>query len=301
MLLLFTAGLTRLFAGNLNLPNQQDTIPVKDSTVVPEVKAEEFIIPAGLTSKTFDFQINSAISYLSFSHFSSNESKKRFFQAWLKEKELSRLTAQTDSLRKVYSYASGRERDELARLILNNENQLMALNQEIPALYLDVRDREVRYWQSVPEEEIERFQKKISLFKDSLDLTNKKRSEPVKNPETAGRDTVTRYVTLPKAPEVKNVPDSGIIYKIQIGAYKGKLPEPANKLIKKLSVIRKIENYVDGKGVRIYTTGNLKSWSEAITMQNQVKQEGVKNALVTAYRNGKRITVNEARKINGEL
>lgn len=298
---MFTAGLTRLSAVNLNLPNRQDTIPVKDSTAVPEVKAEEFSIPAGLAAKTFDFQVNSAISYLSFSHFSSNESKKRFFQAWLKEKELSRLTAQTDSLRNVYSDASGRERDELAREILKNENQVIALNQEIPELYLDVRDREIRYWKSVPEEEIERFQKKISLFKDSLERTNKKRSETAQNQETAGRDTITRYVTIPKAPEVKDVPDSGIIYKIQIGAYKGKIPEPANKLIKKLSVIRKIENYVDGKGVRIYTTGNLKLWSEAIIMQNQVRQEGVKNALVTAYQNGKRITVNEARKINGEL
>jgi len=79
-----------------------------------------------------------------------------------------------------------------------------------------------------------------------------------------------------------------------------KYTDSAAKLIKKLSILRKIENYKDEKGFTIYTTGSLNKYAEAVTLQNQVKQEGVKNAIVEAYRNGKKITVADARKLNNE-
>lgn len=66
-------------------------------------------------------------------------------------------------------------------------------------------------------------------------------------------------------------------------------------------MLRKVENYIDEKGYSIYTTGNLKTYQEAVTLQNQVKQEGVKNPTVTAYFQGKKIPVEEAKKINKEL
>ena len=65
----------------------------------------------------------------------------------------------------------------------------------------------------------------------------------------------------------------------------------------KLSYIRKIENYTDEKGVVVYTTGNLLNYDDALKMQNQVRQEGVKDAFVVPYYNGKRITLSEAKEI----
>ena len=67
-------------------------------------------------------------------------------------------------------------------------------------------------------------------------------------------------------------------------------------MIKKLSVIRKVENYTDEKGVKIFTTGNLKVYQEAVTLQNQVKQEGVKNPVIIAFEKGKKIELNTAKK-----
>ncbi len=253
------------------------------------------LVPPRLLRETIEFQVNSEIVYLKINHFVKSEAKKMFVKAWLGEQELKHLAMQTDSLRKLYSNLPEEKKTEISDLILKNEDRSNLLNQEIQALYQNARNEEDRYWQSASKDEIASFQQKINLLKDSiLNAGNVAHVVP---------DTIILYkhTKAAKPQEVKVEPVSGVIYKIQIGAYKGKVPESANKLMKKLSVIRKIENHIDEKGVTVYTTGNLKTWQEAVTMQNQVKQEGVKNATVVAYQNAKKITVNEARKINNEL
>ncbi|HEY3370277.1 MAG TPA: hypothetical protein VGK10_05475 [Prolixibacteraceae bacterium] len=260
---------------------------------------EQFLIPPSLVNIPIDFRINSTIVYFNFNHFVRNESKKMFFQAWLKEKELQKISVQTDSLRKAYSIASIQQKDSIASMIIKSEKETIALNEQIPEIYQKAREEENQYWQSASLDEVAQFQKKIELYKDSMS----QRAEQHVKKETSHpgiSDTITLYKPAPKAAEKKTVVTGGIIYKIQIGAYKGKIPDSASKLIKKISAIRKVENYVDDKGVTIYTTGNMRLYNEAETMLAQVKQEGIKNAQITAYQNGKKTTVVEARKLNNE-
>ena len=66
----------------------------------------------------------------------------------------------------------------------------------------------------------------------------------------------------------------------------------------KLAVIRKIDKYTDDRGVVVYTTGNLGKLEDAVKMQKQVRQEGIEDAFVVPYFNGKRITLEEAKKLN---
>lgn len=270
---------------------------VEKKQVTQEVK---FSIPDQLAKTPINFRINSYINYLNFNDFVMNESKQLFLQAWLKEIELKRLSNQTDSLRSVYANASSWQKEEISLLILEAEKRSIALNEEIPAMYQKAREEEDQYWQSASLTEMTKFQEKMNTYKDSIRQLNGTQSEPTVAIQPAISDTLILYKTAPKADEKKAAAE-GIIYKIQIGAYKGKIPDSKNKLIKKLSVIRKVENYVDDKGVNIYTTGKLRLYQEAITMQEQIKQEGIKDAVITAYQNGKRITVDEARKLNNEL
>lgn len=326
ILLLFITGGTYLQANNLplvsieskslfsselndcNLPEAEyyfstDTVSTsKNGTEMKEViQDSKFTVPDQMAKMPINFRINSAITYLSFEHFVRNESKKLFFQALLKETELQRLSFQADSLRKVYANASSEQKEMISQQILQSEKTSISLNEEIPAMFQKVREEEDQYWQSVSPDEIVKFQEKIRIYKDSISqVTEKQNRQSVTNhPEIS--DTITFYSnSTPKVVEKKAAEPSGIIYRIQIGAYKGKMPESANKLIKKLSLIRKVDNYIDDKGVKIYTTGNLRLYNEAVTMQNQVKQEGVKTAVITAYQNGKKTTIEEAKKINNE-
>lgn len=258
---------------------------------------DSITVPAALVKTPINFQVNSYIYYLNISNFIKEEAKRSFIQGWLKEKELNKLSFYTDSLRKAYSVASDAEREKISQQILQAEQVSVVLNEQIPAAFEKARTEENLYWQAASMEEINKFQQKIKRYEDSI---AQKKQQAL---HTEVLDTITVYLPTKnyKEPEQQAVVPTGIIYKIQIGAFKGKIPETANKQIKKISIIRKVENYVDDKGVKVYTTGNLKSFAEAGTMLNQVKQEGVKNAVITAYQNGKKITVAEARKLNKEL
>lgn len=222
-----------------------------------------------------------------------------FSQALVKENELNRLSLKTDSLRKLYANSSSIKREELADYILKNEERSIELNSEIPILYRSVRENELQYWQSATENQKFNFHEIIKVYLDSI--ADSKITE-TKEKETQKIDNESQAITLPVTELVKEnkISTETITYKIQIGAFKNKIPESAKKTIDKLSIIRKVENYTDGSGINIFTAGNLKSYEQAVLLQSQIKQEGAKNPIIIAFENDKKISVAEARKITNE-
>lgn len=96
----------------------------------------------------------------------------------------------------------------------------------------------------------------------------------------------------PSSTEANN---SGIIYKIQIGAFNDEVPlEIANKFIKIAS--KGIKTYKDNNGLTVYTVGNLKTYDEANLLKSEVVAESLTDAFIIAFRNGEKIPVEEARK-----
>jgi hypothetical protein len=315
LLLLFTGGINYLTAAGLPMINpvqhqfhtsgitqhtfSEDTVQTEISRKDTLVK-ETSVIPDNLADTPIDFRVNSDIQYLNFKHFVNNESERMFYQAWLKEAELKKISLQTDSLRKLYAGSVNEEKDKIAIHILKNEEHATTLNQEIVALSQSVREQEDQYWKKKSSTEKIKFQEKVKAYSDSL-IQSKQKLE-IENTSKTISDTLIIFQESSLKKEVKpETAATDIVYKIQIVAYKVKLPESANTMIKKLSALRKVENYTDEKGVKIYTTGNLKTYQEAFTMQAQVKQEGVKNPIIIAFQKGKKITVDEAKKLNNEL
>ena len=304
---MFTIGVSCLFYSSQVLAittlidfNNQETIISGDTVITPNSSVNtDIVIPKDLADKTIDFQVNSTIVYLNIRHFMKADSKKMFIQAWTKEKELDQLKLKTDSLRKVYSNASDDQKEGLAVKILQDEQHAIELNEEIPALYEKINKLENDYWQSASPDERSKFQETIDIYKDSIQQATAALNKQSADEDKKASDTISIFQPNEKI-DLKTENSLSISYKIQIGAYKGKVPDSSAKLIKKLSLIRKIEKNKDEKGVTVYTTGNLKAYQEAVTMQNQVKQEGVKNATIIAFQNGKKISIDEARKINKE-
>lgn len=101
----------------------------------------------------------------------------------------------------------------------------------------------------------------------------------------------TSEVILLEAPiEKEKEITSGVIYRVQVLAKRNKLPS-FNYLRNRFNIIGDIyENYQDG--VYRYSTGSFNSYKDALRHSFLMKDKGITEAFVVAYKNNKRIIIN---------
>ncbi|MGQ8338572.1 SPOR domain-containing protein [Sunxiuqinia sp. A32] len=261
----------------------------------PEPEPEPLTIPVELKNNLINFQVTPSIKYLNINQFKESSSIQSFIEGWKLEQKIEEQLAKMSSLRASYDDATGSKKEELASKIIQLEKDSYELNKELNAHFAKAREKEIAYWDNAQPREIQNFATRIHFMEDSIAKANQ--------PKTAEESAKESILRLPKEvvedilPEETQPASNQVVYKIQIGAYSNTPPEWVQKLYKKLSVIRKIDQYTDDKGVTVYTVGELTSFQDALQMQSQVRVEGVKDAFVAAYKNGERIPVKEARKL----
>lgn len=261
---------------------------------VEEIK-KAFEIPSNLKDSIIHFQLTPTIRYLKIDQFKNEASAHAFVKGWLIEQNRTKALQKTNLLREEYSKATEDEKLELVDQILQLEKETYTLNIYVEQFYQEARQKEISFWDNANPEEISEFQRKISILEDSIASATEER--------IANETNVVVPIELPEENVNVEVQETAqqnlhkVVYKIQIGAYRKSPPQWVQSLYKKLSVIRRIDNYKDEKGVTVYTVGELSSYNDALQMQAQVRQEGVKDAFVAAYKNGERIPVKEARKL----
>jgi hypothetical protein len=89
-----------------------------------------------------------------------------------------------------------------------------------------------------------------------------------------------------------------VIYKVQLGAFRNNIP--INIVNSMLQIALPIDKTLRNDGLTIYTTGSYSSYQEALTIRNQVVQNGIPDAFVVAYINGEQGDLNRARELTGE-
>lgn len=92
-------------------------------------------------------------------------------------------------------------------------------------------------------------------------------------------------------------PQSNVNYKVQIAALQNAVS--TDKLAMRLNINQKISTEM-ADGYTKYTVGSHNEYKKARDAREQVKAQGVKDAFVTAYNSGKRITVQEALMITSQ-
>ncbi|MFW6309652.1 MAG: hypothetical protein ACOC1D_01005 [Prolixibacteraceae bacterium] len=248
-----------------------------------------------------EFPVNSRITYYQTSHFKNEEARKLFDEAENLKNALNFSLNQMEELRKEYrSTSNPAERDSIGNKIISFENDSYGLKEEINQLLSRARNLENQYWQNASGDEVDEFIARA----EKLAAKRKEKTEAPKviteghadteimiDPELLLDDSETenRFEEPEKEDE--------LIYKIQLGAYSRQLPTYVKRTYDRLSLIRKIDKYTDEEGVVVYTTGNLQKLEDALKMRNQVRQEGVEDAFVVPYFKGKRITLEEAKKL----
>ena len=93
--------------------------------------------------------------------------------------------------------------------------------------------------------------------------------------------------------EVENNQE-GLIYKIQIGAYKNDVPY--NMIESYLNIIENGISVKEDRGLHIFYVGNCKAFSDALALKAEIVSKGVKDAFIVALRDGKRIPISDEMK-----
>jgi hypothetical protein len=122
-----------------------------------------------------------------------------------------------------------------------------------------------------------------------------KTEQPVTTTEKPTTPDVTP--TKPVVTQAQEM-EPGIVFKVQIGAFNQEVPlDIANKFLK---IAKKgIKNYKDESGLTIYTVGKYKTYEEADKSRQEVAAEGLPDAFIVAYSDGKKIPVDAAQKLSG--
>ena len=265
---------------------------------VNNMEMPEITVPKSLP-KLIDFKVNGEMTYLNTTNFQTKEGLNNFLFWEKSAKKLDLLKTQTDGWRTTYANATtSSERNELGNKIIAAEEELFSLQKETKNYRTLALKAENDFWSAQPETSKTAFIKQLGQQTKSLNekvtpLAEKTDSTLIIPQELV--QNLTEPITTTEEQEANE-----LIYKIQIGAFSRGLPSHIKKQFDKLSYIRKIENYTDDRGVVVYTTGNLTRLEDAVKMQNQVRQEGIEDAFVVPYFNGKRITLEEAKKIEKE-
>jgi hypothetical protein len=88
---------------------------------------------------------------------------------------------------------------------------------------------------------------------------------------------------------------TGVIFKVQIGAYREQVPiEEANRLLRFAG--NGIKTFTDPNGLMIYTVGEFTLYSEAVNLKSQLVNQGLSDAFVIGMKNGKKLSAEEMKK-----
>lgn len=282
--------------------------PAEPVDTISQVKVPRPEIPQVLLDTLIEFRLTPDIFYRHIRQFRDDVALGACIDGWLGERKIDSLTVQTSRLRMEYAGTSGvNDRQHLAGQIVDCERQLLELQPQVEQQFLLAREKELKVWEKVTPEQL----MWLSQTNDSLLLDWNLKHQPVVIEEPVddqyveadsilsdslsvkiSADSLTAEIVLPVQPEQM------LVYKVQIGTYRGKLPASVDKLFQRLAILRKIDKAVNDKGDDVYTVGELRNFQDAIKLQQQIRLEGIKDAFVVVYHSGKRITLEEAKKLS---
>lgn len=87
---------------------------------------------------------------------------------------------------------------------------------------------------------------------------------------------------------------TGIVFKVQIGAFKNDVPVDIVNQLLDVVVGNNLEHVKNADGLTVYTSGNFKDYNSANEFKNSIVAKGVKDAFVVAFLNGQKIAVTKA-------
>lgn len=272
--------------------------------VVKQPDEKNFPIPDALKKEWFNFQINSQLTYHKIDDFKSEAAKVLFTRAWLASMRNDSIVAATEVLRKAHEQTNNvTARLGLVDRIVDAEQKSYQLLRDREKYFEQARVKEANFWDKADARLLTDFinanVKREKEHDSTLIANSKKEEKELQTSEISAKDQNKETKIEPKIEkEEPKAEADNVIFKVQIGSFANGRVTPAFKTLhKKLSKLRKIDEYTDLKKFKIFTIGNFANYNDANTLKNQLKLEGVKGPFVVAYKNGEKIPVTQVVKI----
>ena len=110
----------------------------------------------------------------------------------------------------------------------------------------------------------------------------------------------TEVATEPEKPKEPEFDKSRVKFKIQIGIYKNQVPPDVLSEYMKLNNLAEIE--VDNSSAaKRYTSGEFSDYESAVEYRNKLIQKGFETAFIIALKDGELVSIDEARKLIGDV
>ncbi len=132
--------------------------------------------------------------------------------------------------------------------------------------------------QSSVDDKLSEKDNQIQDLQDQVSSMRREVSEAKRKAEQSAATASTR--------SVNQVPSKGVVFKVQIGAFK-------QKDLKKFSEDNPSFEVDDKNGTLRYTLGIFRDYWEADTFKKYLREMGVKDAWIVAYKDGKRVPIKE--------
>ncbi len=241
------------------------------------------------------FRINERVTYLIEDMFQEETALQEYKNGKQKSVWLDSLVADLEMLRERYHMTlDPTGRDSLGQKILRMESDVYSLKQEAANHFRRAVEIENNWWKEA-DYTVYRIYMQV---RDSLLQIRSEITKP--DPPAEVSDTLTNLpeingdaIQVPAnsgvSVEVPMQHEEEITYKVQLGICGDHVTPQRKKILDKISKIRPVESYTNDQGNTICTTGNLTSYGDAMVLQNQVRLEGIRDAFVIAWKNGKRI------------
>lgn len=302
--------------------NETISLIGSDSVLIaPQIKSEDIHVDSFvnvLSDSNIHFVLTSQIVYYRINQFKTRAGRQNFIEAGLQKAELDKVLKKLQNLRDEFNQSTDRdEKSKISTEVIELELESIRLKSESDNKYLQSRHAEMEFWKGAAHHALDKLMyENDSILNNNLLYTDEQNVDSLSiQASIPDSDTLRSVVDTSVASQnsgddlQQNEPetddkfdeqqnDKHLVYKVQIGAYSKGLPAYIDKLYKKLSVLRNIDNYTTEDNIVVYTVGELSNYDDALKLQNQIRQEGVKDAFVVAFYNGKRITLSEAKKIS---
>ncbi len=121
---------------------------------------------------------------------------------------------------------------------------------------------------------------------------------PVPETPASEEQPVARRVAPPAASH-NPLDIGGLVFRVQIGAFREKVP---HDIVQKFLAIRRsgaIVNHPNAEGLNVFYAGVLKDFSVADALKNQAVEAGIADAFIVAFKDGKQISLEEAKSLSG--